>query len=118
VRSADPAVGPRQTPEVVLKIVQTRRLQAPSGAARPRAGTVPGMTDFERFAATIGLPVEPFQRRITAAITGPEREVVISTFGGSEATPSASTRQAAYTSAIRSAWTWVTVGRAERAGGA
>jgi phage terminase large subunit-like protein len=34
---------------------------------------------FESFAATCGLGIEPFQRRIARAIAGPEREVVIST---------------------------------------
>jgi phage terminase large subunit-like protein len=31
------------------------------------------------FAASVDLPLEPFQRRIAAAIGGPERETVIST---------------------------------------
>lgn len=34
---------------------------------------------FESFAAACGITIEPFQRRITAAIEGPEREIVIST---------------------------------------
>lgn len=34
---------------------------------------------FESFAARCGITVEPYQRRIANAVTGPEREVVIST---------------------------------------
>ena len=34
---------------------------------------------FEAFATSVGLDLEPYQRRIIRTITGPEREVVIST---------------------------------------
>ena len=35
--------------------------------------------NFASFAASVGLPLEPFQKRIARAIAGPEREIVIST---------------------------------------